>query len=85
MIKAIVDSCKQKKCTRQEFIKTALSKMLFDESNAEIVSKSVQILEKQDGEKDNTYEIPLDKVVSVQYTLDDGKIIHVVRESKIQS
>lgn len=85
MIKAIVGLCKQKKCTRQEFIKTALSRMLFDESNTEAVSKSVQISEKQDGEKDNTYEIPLDKVVSVQYTLDDGKIIHVVRESKIQS
>ena len=85
MIKAIVGLCKQKKYTRQEFIKTALSKMLFDESNADVVSNSVHISEKQDGEKGDMYEIPLDKVVSVQYTLDDGKIIHVVRESKIQS
>ena len=85
MIKAMVELCKQKKCTRNELVKTALSKMLFDESNIDPASKSVQVTEKQNSEKNNTYEIPLDKVISVQYTLDDGKIIHVIRESKIQS
>lgn len=33
----------------------------------------------QTSPESSNYDIPLDKIISVRYTLDDGKVIHIMR------
>lgn len=86
MIQGIDDACKRQKCTRQELIRIAISKILFEEniSTAEsYVAISQDSKHQLQSNIDNSeYDIPLDRIISVQYTLDDGKIIQIVREKK---
>jgi hypothetical protein len=37
-----------------------------------------------ENSSDGSYEIPLERIIAVRYTLDDGKIIHIMRGKKSQ-
>jgi len=86
MIQGINKACKKDGCTSQEFIRTAISKMLFEqfkpapESNI-LVTKEMYLGPREDS-GDPCYEIPLEKIIAVRYTLDDGKMIHIMRGKK---
>jgi effector-binding domain-containing protein len=88
MIQSMNELCQKKGLTNQEFIKTAISTMLFEQfkSSPEV---SISINQENDFNLQknvniSNYEIPLDKVITVQYTLEDGKIIHIIRGKKSQ-
>lgn len=87
MIQSISEVCKKEGCTRQELIRIAISKVLFEKCKSlpeanmtipEVHSNSPTNLE------NSSYDIPLDKIISVRYTLDDGKVIHIMRGKKQQ-
>lgn len=82
MIQSINDVCKKGGYSRQELIRVAISKMLFEQFKSESKLNLV-ITEQGCSPKTNldnsNYDIPLDKIVSVRYTLDDGKVIHIMR------
>lgn len=83
MIQSISEICKKEGCTRQELIRIAISKVLFEKCKSppeanmtipeEVHSNS------QTSPESSNYDIPLDKIISVRYTLDDGKVIHIMR------
>jgi hypothetical protein len=83
MIQSINEVCKKTGYTRQELIRVSISKMLFEqfkpcpESDTEI-AEQVHTNPQMNSENSD-YDIPLDRIVSVRYTLDDGKIIHIMR------
>ncbi|MDE1840695.1 ribbon-helix-helix domain-containing protein [Candidatus Nitrosotalea okcheonensis] len=85
MIQGIDKACKKDGYTSQEFIRTAISKMLFEqfkpapESNV-LVAKETMV--SNDNVNNPCYEIPLERIIAVRYTLDDGKIIHIMRGKK---
>ncbi|MHB8547183.1 MAG: ribbon-helix-helix domain-containing protein [Nitrosotalea sp.] len=86
MIQGINKACKKDGYTSQEFIRTAISKMLFEqfkpapESNI-LVTKEMCLGSRGDS-GDPCYEIPLERIIAVRYTLDDGKMIHIMRGKK---
>ncbi|MDE1813112.1 MAG: hypothetical protein KGH87_01285 [Thaumarchaeota archaeon] len=86
MIQGIEKVCKKEGCTSQEFIRTAISKMLFEqfkpapESNI-LVTKEMNLGHSK-GLDNPCYDIPLERIIAVRYTLDDGKIIHIMRGKK---
>ncbi|MDH2907994.1 MAG: hypothetical protein PXX83_07880 [Candidatus Nitrosotalea sp.] len=86
MIQGIDKACKKEGCTSQEFIRTAISKMLFEqfkpapESNI-LVTKEMSLGPSKDSDNP-CYDIPLERIIAVRYTLDDGKIIHIMRGKK---
>ncbi|WP_101478227.1 hypothetical protein [Candidatus Nitrosotalea bavarica] len=83
MVQSINDVCKKGGYTRQELIRVAISKMLFEQFKPAPESNSVISEEKysdsQTNSENSNYDIPLDKIISVRYTLDDGKVIHIMR------
>ena len=85
MIQSIDENCKIQGITRQELIRIATAKMLFEENDPTTELHTVVLPDRstQTNSESSTYEIPLDKIVSVQYTLNDGKIINIMREKKI--
>ena len=86
MIQSIDEACKIQGITRQELIRIATAKTLFEENTSPIESHTIVLLDRntQTNSENSTYEIPLDKIISVQYTLNDGKVINIIREKKIQ-
>lgn len=88
MIQGINKASKKEGCTSQEFIRTAISKMLFEqfkpapESNT-LTAKDMGV-RPSENLVDGSYEIPLERIIAVRYTLDDGKIIHIMRGKKSQ-
>jgi hypothetical protein len=86
MVQSINDVCKKGSYTRQELIRVAISKMLFEQFKPAPESNSIISEEKysdsQTNSENSNYEIPLDKIISVRYTLDDGKVIHIMRGKK---
>jgi hypothetical protein len=88
MIQSISDVCKKEGCTRQELIRNAISKMLFEkykstpDANLSIPEEAGS--NQQTSLENSNYDIPLDKIISVRYTLDDGKVIHIMRGKKQQ-
>jgi hypothetical protein len=88
MIQGINKASKKEGCTSQDLIRTAISKMLFEqfkpapESNT-LTAKDIQI-GPSENPSDGSYEIPLERIIAVRYTLDDGKIIHIMRGKKPQ-
>ncbi|MDE1819002.1 MAG: hypothetical protein KGI19_10425 [Thaumarchaeota archaeon] len=86
MIQSIDKACKKEGYTSQEFIRTAISKMLFEqfkpapESNI-LVTKEMRLGPSEDSDN-SCYDIPLERIIAVRYTLDDGKIIHIMRGKK---
>lgn len=73
-----------KNCSSNTIIKLAIAKFLFDQSSPEpkIYKNEPNSIQKQSDYISK--EIPLDKIVSVQYTLNDGRVIHVIRQSKLR-
>lgn len=86
MIQGINKACKKEGCTDQEFIRTAISKMLFEQFKPAPESNTLFTKEISIGSSENSgepcYEIPLERIIAVRYTLDDGKIIHIMRGKK---
>lgn len=88
MIQGINKASKKEGCTSQDLIRTAISKMLFEqfkpapESNT-LTEKDIQVGPSENS-IDGSYEIPLERIIAVRYTLDDGKIIHIMRGKKPQ-
>jgi hypothetical protein len=88
MIQGINKASKKEGCTSQDLIRTAISKMLFEqfkpapESNT-LTEKDIQV-GPSGNSSDCNYEIPLERIIAVRYTLDDGKIIHIMRGKKPQ-
>ena len=83
MIQSISNVCKKEGCTRQELIRIAISRMLFEKSRSPS-EDNISIPEEVDSNphtnsENSSYDIPLDKIISVRYTLDDGKVIHIMR------
>lgn len=78
--------CKKDGSTSQEFIRIAISKMLFEQFKSAPESNVLVTKEMGLGSSENLgdpcYEIPLERIVAVRYTLDDGKIIHIMRGKK---
>jgi GTP cyclohydrolase FolE2 len=88
MIRSISDVCKKEGCTRQELIRIAISRMLFEKSKS-LPEANISIHEDvysnpPTNVENSSYDIPLDKIISVRYTLDDGKVIHIMRGKKQQ-
>ena len=88
LIQGVNDACKKQGCTSQELIRIAISKMLFEEFKSAPETNAVITEDQSHQSYENTdssdCEIPLDKIISVRYTLDDGKIIHIIRGKKSQ-
>ncbi|MGI0066191.1 MAG: hypothetical protein ACREA5_07115 [Nitrosotalea sp.] len=86
MIQGINKACKKDDSTSQEFIRTAISKMLFEQFKPAPESNILSTKEMGFGPSENSggsgYEIPLERIIAVRYTLDDGKIIHIMRGKK---
>ncbi|MGB9124142.1 MAG: hypothetical protein WA833_07950 [Nitrosotalea sp.] len=86
MVQSINDVCRKGGYSRQELIRVAISKMLFEQFKPAPESNSIISEEKysnmQINAENSDYEIPLDKIISVRYTLDDGKVIHIMRGKK---
>ena len=88
MIQSINKASKKEGCTSQELIRTAISKMLFEqfkpapESNM-FTTKDIRLGPSENSDN-SSYEIPLERIIAVRYTLDDGKIIHIMRGKKSQ-
>ena len=83
MVSAIEATSKGKNCSVNTVVKLAIAKFLFDQTLPEPeVSKTdtCAVKEKMD---DISNQLPLDRIVSVQYTLDDGRVIHIMRQSKL--
>ncbi|MDE1861902.1 MAG: hypothetical protein KGI33_03210 [Thaumarchaeota archaeon] len=86
MMRSLQDLSKGKNCSSNTIIKLAIAKFLFDQT---LKGPQAETLEFGDVPTDRSDDglcekIPLDRIVSVRYTLDDGRIIHVVRERKIR-
>ncbi|HKU32939.1 MAG TPA: hypothetical protein VJR22_03735 [Candidatus Nitrosotalea sp.] len=84
MIKSIEDISEAKNCSSNTIIKLAVAKFLFDQTllTPEIHKVDMNEVRTMSKSADVFEEIPLEKIISVQYTLDDGRVIHILRERK---
>ena len=84
MISGIGNLAKQRNCSVNTVVKLAVAKFLFDQTfqQPNIYPGETRINHGEKNSDDLLREIPLDRIVSVQYTLDDGRTIHVLRGSK---
>lgn len=82
MIMCVDNLSRSKNCSSNTIIKLAIAKLLFDQSSPEpeVYKNEYEHIQKQSD--DISKEIPLDKIVSIQYTLNDGRVIHIIRQSK---
>jgi hypothetical protein len=83
MITCINNMSRSKNCSSNTIVKLAIAKFLFDQSSSEpeVYKNEYRHIQKQSD--DPFKEIPLDKIVSVQYPLNDGRVIHITRKSKL--
>ena len=88
MIQSINKASKKEGCTSQELIRTAISKMLFEQfkpaPESHTFTTKDMCVKPSKNSNDSSYEIPLERIIAVRYTLDDGKIIHIMRGKKSQ-
>lgn len=84
MMIGIDNLSKIKNCSSNTIIKLAIAKFLFDQSSPEPEIYKNEYNRIQKRSDDLFKEIPLDKIISVQYTLNDGRVIHVIRQSKLR-
>ena len=85
MVRSVENITRIKNCTANTIIKLAIARFLFDQTiKAPEVCKND--VDKNSRSIDNEFcdTIPLERIVAVQYTLDDGRIIHIIREKKLQ-
>ena len=84
MVSSIENLAKNKNCSKNTILKLAVAKFLFDQTlqTPKIFDKKIQVKQLKTSD-DIANEIPLDKIISVQYTLDDGRVIHILRETNI--
>ncbi len=84
MIRCIDNLSRNKNCSKNTIIKLAVAKFLFNQDlpNPEISKNEHRGTEVQSDDA-ICEEIPIDKIVSVQYTLSDGRVIHIIRQSKL--
>ncbi|MDE1830179.1 MAG: hypothetical protein KGI25_07635 [Thaumarchaeota archaeon] len=85
MISSVANLAKSSNCSNNAIVKLAIARFLFDQtlSVPNIFESKIEIKQLDKTSDDVTKEIPFDRIISVQYTLDDGKIIRIVRENKI--
>ncbi|MFZ1077231.1 MAG: hypothetical protein WAN47_07360 [Nitrosotalea sp.] len=84
MITCVDNLSRSKNCSSNTIIKLAIAKFLFDQSSTEpeIYKNEYKYIKEQ---SDKIFkDVPLDKIVSVQYTLNDGRVIHIIRQSKLR-
>ena len=86
MMKSIENMAKTKNCSSNTIVKLAVAKFLFNQT-----LQTPDIHKDKDGTDKSTYkptdlskEIPIEKIIAVRYTLDDGRIIHILREKNIR-
>ena len=86
MIKSIESMSKNKNCSSNTVIKLAIAKFLFDQtlSTPEVCKDQKEQKQILTQSQDLSEEIPLDRIVAAQYTLDDGRVINVIRQSKMR-
>ena len=84
MVSSIAHLSKDKNCSINTVIKLAIAKFLFDQTlpEPEICQTTAPVADSGNLD-DISNQLPLDRIVSVQYTLDDGRVIHIMRQSKI--
>lgn len=83
MSKGIDSLSKKKGCSSNTIIKLAIAKFLFDQTlPSPEVYRNNQSAESVPKQRELADEIPLERIISVQYTLDDGRTIHVIRQRK---
>lgn len=86
LVQSIIEASKKDGCTSQELIRTAISKMLFEQfkpaPESSIRTTKDMCIGPSENSVDGSYDIPLERIISVRYTLDDGKIIHIMRGKK---
>lgn len=84
MTSAVEKLSNDKNCSKNTLIKLAVARFLFDQTYQKPeICPSNNHTKAHDTKVDKiTKEIPLDRVVSVQYTMDDGRIIRIARLSK---
>lgn len=84
MISSIDNLSKIKNCSSNTIIKLAIAKFLFEHSSPEPEIYKDKYNHSQKRSDNPFKEIPFDKIISVQYTLNDGRVIHVIRQSKLR-
>lgn len=86
MLSAIGELASERNCSTETIMKLAVAKFLFDHTLQEPEMSNGGQISGLGGEKSlgMPSELPLDRIVSVQYTLDDGRIIHVLRQSMLR-
>lgn len=82
MIKSIENMAKTKNCSSNTIVKLAVAKFLFDQTllMPEILKDKTNEDKSTRKPTDLSNEIPMEKIISVQYILDDGRIIRILRE-----
>ncbi|GEM_PF-1618053 len=86
MISSIENLSRTKNCSTNTVIKLAVAKFLFDQtlSEPEVLETKNESRAPHESIGDISKQLPLDRIISVQYTLDDGRVIHIMRQSKLR-
>ena len=84
MMKSIENMAKTKNCSSNTIVKLAVAKFLFNQT---LQTPDIHEDKNDTGKSirkstDLSKEIPMEKIIAVQYTLDDGRIIRILREKK---
>ncbi len=83
MIESIENLAKVKNCSSNTVIKLAVAKFLFDQDLSTPETHNDETKINRTAPEDVLREIPMEKIVAVHYTLDDGRVIHILRERKL--
>lgn len=83
MLKCLERLSKTKNCSNNTLVKLAIAKFLFDQNlpKPEIATNEHGLIQVKSN--NISEEIPIDKIVSIQYNLNDGRVIYIVRQSKL--
>lgn len=83
MLKCVERLSKAKNCSSSTLVKLAIAKFLFDQDlpKPEITKNEHKAIRIQSN--NISEEIPIAKIVSVQYNLNDGRTIYIIRQSKL--
>jgi len=84
MMKSIENMAKTKNFSSNTIVKLAVAKFLFNQT---LQTPDIHEDKNDTGKSirkstDLSKEIPMEKIIAVQYTLDDGRIIRILREKK---
>ncbi|HJU13855.1 MAG TPA: hypothetical protein VJ792_05305 [Candidatus Nitrosotalea sp.] len=83
MASAIGELANERNCSSETIMKLAVARFLFDHTFQEPeVSKGEYVATTDAADAARTPSgLPIDRIVSVQYTLDDGRVIHLLRQN----